>query len=173
MYRDVPDLGEHGAEIDRWIAPAFPDADETALAAKLSEIYGRSVSLKVDVDPAVLLELPDRLLGLGPEDAVDAQLHQLQHFLAADARTVERDDLGFEAAIRRAIALCRGPRLELELGGLRVGGPAPQPQVAAAPPVVSRSSTTNATASATTRTPASSQWLVTHTRTTTYACRTV
>ncbi|MBU2661965.1 F0F1 ATP synthase subunit delta [Actinoplanes bogorensis] len=36
------------------VAKPLSDADEQALAAKLSDIYGRSVSLKVDVDPAII-----------------------------------------------------------------------------------------------------------------------
>ncbi|MDY7086440.1 MAG: F0F1 ATP synthase subunit delta [Actinomycetota bacterium] len=36
------------------VAKPLTDADEQALAAKLSDIYGRSVSLKVDVDPAII-----------------------------------------------------------------------------------------------------------------------
>jgi F-type H+-transporting ATPase subunit delta len=36
------------------VAKPITDADEQALAAKLSEIYGRQVSLKVDVDPAII-----------------------------------------------------------------------------------------------------------------------
>lgn len=36
------------------VAKPLTDADEQALAAKLSDIYGREVSLKVDVDPSVI-----------------------------------------------------------------------------------------------------------------------
>jgi F-type H+-transporting ATPase subunit delta len=36
------------------VAKPITDADEQALAAKLSGIYGRQVSLKVDVDPAII-----------------------------------------------------------------------------------------------------------------------
>jgi F-type H+-transporting ATPase subunit delta len=36
------------------VAKPLAEADEQALAAKLSEIYGREVSLKVDVDPSVI-----------------------------------------------------------------------------------------------------------------------
>ncbi|WP_250027440.1 F0F1 ATP synthase subunit delta [Paractinoplanes maris] len=36
------------------VARPLTDADEQALAAKLSDIYGRSVSLKIDVDPAII-----------------------------------------------------------------------------------------------------------------------
>jgi F-type H+-transporting ATPase subunit delta len=36
------------------VARPLAEADEQALAAKLSEIYGREVSLKVDVDPSVI-----------------------------------------------------------------------------------------------------------------------
>ena len=36
------------------VARALSDADEQALAAKLSDMYGRQVSLKVDVDPAII-----------------------------------------------------------------------------------------------------------------------
>jgi F-type H+-transporting ATPase subunit delta len=36
------------------VARPLTDADEQALAAKLSDIYGRQVSLKVDVDPAII-----------------------------------------------------------------------------------------------------------------------
>ncbi|WP_127497602.1 F0F1 ATP synthase subunit delta [Actinoplanes solisilvae] len=36
------------------VATPLTDADEQALAAKLSDIYGRQVSLKVDVDPAII-----------------------------------------------------------------------------------------------------------------------
>jgi F-type H+-transporting ATPase subunit delta len=36
------------------VAKPLTDADEQALAAKLSEMYGRQVSLKVDVDPAII-----------------------------------------------------------------------------------------------------------------------
>ncbi|GIF03081.1 F0F1 ATP synthase subunit delta [Actinoplanes siamensis] len=36
------------------VAKPLGDAEETALAAKLSAIYGREVSLKVDVDPAII-----------------------------------------------------------------------------------------------------------------------
>ncbi|RAK26999.1 ATP synthase F1 subcomplex delta subunit [Actinoplanes lutulentus] len=36
------------------VAKPLTDADETALAAKLSAIYGRGVSLKVDVDPSII-----------------------------------------------------------------------------------------------------------------------
>ncbi|MCO8272112.1 F0F1 ATP synthase subunit delta [Actinoplanes sp. TRM 88003] len=36
------------------VAKPLTDADEQALAAKLSDIYGRQVSLKVDVDPAII-----------------------------------------------------------------------------------------------------------------------
>jgi F-type H+-transporting ATPase subunit delta len=36
------------------VARPLVEADEQALAAKLSEIYGREVSLKVDVDPSVI-----------------------------------------------------------------------------------------------------------------------
>ncbi len=36
------------------VAKPLADADEQALAAKLSDIYGRPVSIKIDVDPAVI-----------------------------------------------------------------------------------------------------------------------
>ncbi|GAA0509380.1 ATP synthase subunit delta [Paractinoplanes deccanensis] len=36
------------------VAKPLTDADEQALAAKLSDIYGRQVSLKVDVDPSII-----------------------------------------------------------------------------------------------------------------------
>jgi F-type H+-transporting ATPase subunit delta len=36
------------------VARPLTDADEQALAAKLSDMYGRQVSLKIDVDPAVI-----------------------------------------------------------------------------------------------------------------------
>jgi F-type H+-transporting ATPase subunit delta len=36
------------------VAKPLNDADEQALAGKLSEIYGRPVSLKVDVDPSII-----------------------------------------------------------------------------------------------------------------------
>ncbi|GAA2705645.1 F0F1 ATP synthase subunit delta [Actinoplanes palleronii] len=36
------------------VAKPLSDAEETALAAKLATVYGREVSLKVDVDPAVI-----------------------------------------------------------------------------------------------------------------------
>jgi F-type H+-transporting ATPase subunit delta len=36
------------------VARPLTEADETALAAKLSDIYGRQVSLKVDVDPVII-----------------------------------------------------------------------------------------------------------------------
>jgi F-type H+-transporting ATPase subunit delta len=36
------------------VARPLTDADEQALAAKLSDMYGRQVSLKVDVDPAII-----------------------------------------------------------------------------------------------------------------------
>ncbi len=36
------------------VAKPLTDADEQALAAKLSDIYGRQVSLKVDVDPTII-----------------------------------------------------------------------------------------------------------------------
>ncbi|MEU4241947.1 F0F1 ATP synthase subunit delta [Actinoplanes sp. NPDC026619] len=36
------------------VARPIGDADEQALAAKLAEIYGRPVSLKVDVDPSII-----------------------------------------------------------------------------------------------------------------------
>jgi F-type H+-transporting ATPase subunit delta len=36
------------------VARPLSDADERALAAKLSELYGRQVSLKIDVDPAII-----------------------------------------------------------------------------------------------------------------------
>ncbi|MEV6344920.1 F0F1 ATP synthase subunit delta [Actinoplanes sp. NPDC051851] len=36
------------------VAKPLSDAEETALAAKLTTIYGREVSLKVDVDPALI-----------------------------------------------------------------------------------------------------------------------
>lgn len=36
------------------VAKPLSDAEETALAAKLSAIYGREVSLKVDVNPAII-----------------------------------------------------------------------------------------------------------------------
>ena len=36
------------------VAKPLADADEQALAAKLSDMYGRVVSLKIDVDPAVI-----------------------------------------------------------------------------------------------------------------------
>ncbi|GIF10618.1 F0F1 ATP synthase subunit delta [Actinoplanes teichomyceticus] len=36
------------------VAKPLSDAEETALAAKLSTIYGREVSLKVDVNPAII-----------------------------------------------------------------------------------------------------------------------
>ncbi|XVU24492.1 F0F1 ATP synthase subunit delta [Actinoplanes sp. CA-054009] len=36
------------------VAKPLTDADEQALAAKLSDIYGRPVSLKVDVDPSII-----------------------------------------------------------------------------------------------------------------------
>jgi F-type H+-transporting ATPase subunit delta len=36
------------------VARLLDDADEQRLAAKLSDMYGRQVSLKVDVDPAII-----------------------------------------------------------------------------------------------------------------------
>jgi F-type H+-transporting ATPase subunit delta len=36
------------------VAKPLDDAEETRLSAKLSEIYGRQVSLKVDVDPSII-----------------------------------------------------------------------------------------------------------------------
>ncbi|MET0521368.1 MAG: F0F1 ATP synthase subunit delta [Jiangellaceae bacterium] len=36
------------------VAKPISDADEQALAAKLSDIYGRQVGLKIDVDPAII-----------------------------------------------------------------------------------------------------------------------
>ena len=36
------------------VAKPLTDADEQALAAKLSEIYGRTVGLQVTIDPSVL-----------------------------------------------------------------------------------------------------------------------
>ena len=36
------------------VARPLTDADEQALAAKLSDMYGRPVSLKIDVDPAII-----------------------------------------------------------------------------------------------------------------------
>jgi F-type H+-transporting ATPase subunit delta len=36
------------------VARPLTDADEQALAAKLSDMYGRAVSVKIDVDPAVI-----------------------------------------------------------------------------------------------------------------------
>ncbi|GAA2612602.1 F0F1 ATP synthase subunit delta [Paractinoplanes durhamensis] len=36
------------------VAKPLTDADEQALAAKLAELYGRPVSLKVDVDPSII-----------------------------------------------------------------------------------------------------------------------
>jgi F-type H+-transporting ATPase subunit delta len=36
------------------VAKPLTDSDEQALASKLSDIYGRAVSLKVDVDPAII-----------------------------------------------------------------------------------------------------------------------
>jgi F-type H+-transporting ATPase subunit delta len=36
------------------VAKPLGDAEETALAGKLSAIYGREVSLKVDVNPAII-----------------------------------------------------------------------------------------------------------------------
>jgi F-type H+-transporting ATPase subunit delta len=36
------------------VAKPLADADEQRLADKLSELYGRQVSLKVDVDPQVI-----------------------------------------------------------------------------------------------------------------------
>ena len=36
------------------VAKLLDDAEEQRLAAKLSDIYGRQVTLKVDVDPSII-----------------------------------------------------------------------------------------------------------------------